>query len=131
MRGILRAMAATLAAVCAVVAIFGLASGPVWSEQEHDLTFRIKSSYRLKVQVAFYSQNRDHSLPGPGRAYDIDNYRKHEYTLRCRRGERICYGGWVEGDAKRYWGVGLNNRHRCETCCYVCNNNETRVIDLD
>jgi hypothetical protein len=26
----------------------------------------------------------------------------------------------VTGDASVYWGVGLNNKHNCKSCCAVC-----------
>ena len=53
-------------------------------------------------------------------AYDLNDYETHSFTLNCRRGEKICFGAWVTGNASRYWGVGANNRYGCEKCCFVC-----------
>lgn len=129
-----RLLAVAVAIVClaATALALGLASAPqAEAQSEHSITFRIKSSYRYKIQVAFYSQNRSAVWPGNGQAYEIDNYRVHEYALRCRPGEKICYGGWVEGDARRYWGAGFRGQHRCSNCCYTCSGDYTQVIDLE
>jgi hypothetical protein len=95
-----------------------------------DLTFRMKSNHRNKVQVEFYSQNRNHAWPGGNKAYNIDDYEVHSFRLTCNRGEKICYGAWVTGNSSRYWGVGINNRQRCSNCCYTCNGG-TASIELN
>lgn len=89
--------------------------------QDSTLTFNMKSNHRHKVQVEFYSQNRSHAWPGGNRAYNLDDYDTHTFRLNCRSGERICYGAWVSGNQSKYWGVGLNNRQRCTSCCAQCN----------
>jgi hypothetical protein len=72
------------------------------------------------VQIEFYSQARNHAWPGGDDAYDINDYDVHEYRLNCRTGEKVCYGAWETGNASRYWGVGLNDKHNCEDCCSTC-----------
>jgi hypothetical protein len=63
--------------------------------------------------------------------YNLDDSKVHEVKLACMSGEKICYGGWATGNAKLYWGRGAENKHRCDTCCYTCNNNMTPVINLN
>lgn len=100
------------------------------TQQNHSLTFKFKSDYKYKVQVAFFSQDRDHVWPGGGQAYTLDDSKTHEIKLSCRSNEHICYGGWVTGNAKLYWGRGADGKLRCESCCYRCNDNMTPVIRL-
>ena len=88
------------------------------------MTWRVKSSYKYKVQVTFYSKTRRFEWPGHGQAYDLNNYDTHEYTLACREGEKVCLGGWVTGNARRYWGVGYRAQHGCASCCYFCDGSE-------
>lgn len=84
------------------------------------MTWKVKSNYKYKVQVAFYSQSRNHEWPGGGEAYNINDYDTHDYPIRCNDGEKVCIGGWVTGNARKYWGVGFSNKHSCRKCCYIC-----------
>jgi hypothetical protein len=116
-------VATLLAAVMALVS-----SGA----QAETITFRIKSDYQYKVQVAFYSQARNHVWPGPGEAYNLDDDDVKSYPLSCRPGESICYGAWPTGSGSKWWGVGPNNQNRCSTCCYTCGEGDvTPVISLE
>ncbi len=116
----------------ALVAALMLALVPGPAQAQSEMTFRIKSDYDYKVQVAFYSVDRKgHVWPGGGKAYNLDNSKVQSIKISCLGGEKICYGGWVTGNAKLYWGVGNNNNQRCEKCCYVCNGNQTPVITLE
>jgi hypothetical protein len=101
------------------------------ADNDYNIVFRIKSRYDYAIQVAFYSQNRNVSWPSHNRGYVIDNSRVHEFNLRCRPSEQICYGGWVENRTHHYWGVGLNNKQTCHGCCYRCDDNATRLIVLE
>jgi len=95
------------------------------------LTFRIRSEHENTVDVEFYSQERRISWPGNGQVYSIRDSETHRYALNCRRGEQICYGAWVRGERSTYWGVGYANQHRCKNCCYECDGETTRVIELE
>lgn len=96
-----------------------------------NFTFRIKSNYKYKVQIEFYSQARDSAWPGDGMAYELNDSQVHDYSLRCQSGERICYGAWVTGNSREYWGAGLHARQGCSSCCYTCDGGETAVITLN
>jgi len=80
----------------------------------------VKSMYQYKVQIAFYSRERNHEWPGNGQAWDLNDYNNHTYTLNCRQGEKICFGAWVTGNASKFWGVGFGGKQGCSSCCFFC-----------
>ena len=84
------------------------------------MTWTITSDYKYKAQLEFYSQSRAASWPGNGSAYTLNDNDAHKFTLACRGGEKVCYGAWATGDAGTYWGVGMNGKHGCKSCCAVC-----------
>ncbi|MBX9589575.1 MAG: hypothetical protein K2X43_09735 [Hyphomonadaceae bacterium] len=84
------------------------------------MTWTVKSMYQYKVQIAFYSRERNHEWPGSGQAWDLNDYNNHTYTLNCQRGEKICFGAWVTGNASKYWGVGFGGKQGCSSCCFHC-----------
>jgi hypothetical protein len=118
-----------LTALLAILSI-GLASS-AQTQQNQSLTFKFKAAAKHKVQVAFFAQDRNHVWPGGGNAYNLDDSQVHEVKLSCQPGEKICYGGWVTGNAKIYWGRGAEGKQRCDNCCYACSNNTTPVINLN
>ncbi len=84
------------------------------------MTWTVKSMYQYKVQIAFYSRERNHEWPGSGQAWDLNDYNNHTYTLNCRRGEKVCFGAWVTGNSSKFWGVGFGGKQGCPSCCFVC-----------
>lgn len=95
------------------------------------LTFRLQSSYEYKVQIEFYSQDREFAWPGGDEAYNLDDSDVHEFPLTCQRGETICYGAWVTGNDDLYWGVGMNDQYTCKNCCFKCGAGKTPVLNLN
>lgn len=105
----------------AVLILFGLATTPAVAET---MEWTMTSDYPYQVQVVFYSATRSAAWPGNGKAYDINDYAPHTYSLNCRTGEKVCYGAWPtggdsSGQFTTWWGVGQNNK-RCSDCCAVC-----------
>lgn len=96
--------------------------------QDSTLTFHMKSNHPNKVQVEFYSQSRSHAWPGGNRAYNLSDYDTHTFRLNCRSGEKICYGAWVSGNQKRYWGAGLNGHQSCAKCCARCDGSTVSYV---
>jgi len=96
-------------------------------ESRGDVTFNIECQSQYKIQLAFYSQDRNVAWPGNSRVYAINDYKTHQYKLRCNSGEKICYGAWVVGGGE-YWGSGMNDRHACESCCRRCNGNSVSYV---
>ena len=102
------------------------------SVQAETETWQIRSSYPYKIQLEFYSMDRRGvAWPGGGRAFPLDDSQSKPFTLNCQSGERICYGAWVTGVGRKYWGVGANNRHGCTDCCWTCGRKgKPRAINL-
>ena len=95
------------------------------------LTFKVRSYHKSQVDIAFYSQQRNHSWPGGDKVWVIKDYEVHSYSLNCRDGEKICYGAWVRGSSRSYWGAGRCGRQACQSCCFTCNGGETPVMNLN
>jgi hypothetical protein len=96
---------------------------PISRETEAE-TWRIRSLFPHQVQIEFYSMDRNAAWPGGGRAYRLYDSNWHAFSLRCRPGERICYGAWNvatgQTTGSRYWGVGQDKRYGCSDCCWTC-----------
>jgi hypothetical protein len=109
-------------------ALFTLAQ----AAQAGSMTWKIRAFDRHAVDVAFYSQNRKAVWPGNGQVWTIKDFKVHEFKLSCINGEKICYGGWVRNNDKRYWGVGHYGKQTCKGCCYTCGENvSTPVLNLN
>lgn len=120
-----KAMLAVMLAACSLLFVSAAA------QAQSDITFRFQSEYKYKAQVKFFSQDRKgYEWPGGGKAYNLDDSDVHAIKLKCLGGEKICYGGWVTGNAKLYWGVGADGKNRCTSCCFTCNGGQTPVLTL-
>lgn len=117
----LRALAASLFAVSALVAAPGFAD---------ETTFIMQNDHPNALRVELYSQDRDHVWPGDGQDYYLSDGEVKTMPLECDAGENICYGAWIDGDENTYWGVGPGNKQDCETCCFTCEGGETEQITL-
>ena len=95
-----------------------------------DMTWDVRSNYDYKVQIEFYSMDRNRAWPGGGKAYSLNDSKVHSFALSCNAGEKICYGAWpTGGGSNKYWGVGANNKHSCSNCCAVCGrDNPSKVL---
>lgn len=96
------------------------------------MTWKLRSFSKAAIEVSFYSQNRRNEWPGGGKVYVNRTYDVVDYKLGCIKGEKICYGAWLQGNASRYWGVGKGNQQKCTDCCYTCGGNTvTKVHNLN
>lgn len=109
-----------------VLAVFAFMTTAAHADET--FTFRVKSTYDYKVQIAFFSQARNHVWPGPGRAYSLDDSQTQSFPLACESGEKICYGAWVTGDGSQLWGVGPKNDQSCKNCCFVCGDGDVSPV---
>lgn len=101
---------------------------PASAQTPGELTFDITNNSGRTIQIEFYSQDRrGHAWPGGNRAYDIANGDRRALALSCVQGEKICYGAWVKGAARTYWGVGLHGRYGCQACCKQCGQDDFRT----
>lgn len=109
------------------IAAVGLLAAAAGAAQAADLTWRFRSDYPYTVMLEFYSQDRDHSWPGGGQAFVLDDGAVHAMSLGCDYGEMICYGAWVDGREEVYWGAGLDGAARCDDCCARCGQGDIRL----
>ena len=84
------------------------------------MTWNIRAFDKYAVDVAFYSKSRNAVWPGNGKVWTIKDYKVHSLKLNCIAGEKICYGAWVRGSSREYWGVGQGGKAGCKSCCYTC-----------
>jgi hypothetical protein len=110
-----------LVTILAFLSAWMLTPSSVRAETE---TWEIQSSYPFKVQIKFYSKDRNVVWPAGGQSYVLDDSKMHQFSLNCQAGERICYGAWdvITGGrtGKKYWGVGQSNSKGCTDCCWTC-----------
>ena len=88
------------------------------------MTWRVQNELSESLAVVFFSQNRNHQWPEAGKVMVLDDKRTYRYTIACNPGELVCLGAWSK-TSNRVWGVGYNNRRKCEDCCYHCLTNIT------
>lgn len=85
----------------------------------------------LTLELAFYSEDRNHEWPGGGDVWILDpNVGDQSVLLECRNDELICYGVWARDNANRYWGVGSGGRQSCPDCCARCGAGDVEAIQL-
>lgn len=92
--------------------------------------FRVKAISEARVQIVFFSKDRHIRWPATDRAFDLNDFNEHDFKLACVNGEQICYGAWVAGNGKRFWGVGADGKAGCANCCYTCEGKNTREVVL-
>jgi len=109
--------------------LFASVAAPSGAIAEDEI-FRVKSMAESRVQIEFFSEDRHHQWPGNGRAYDLNDFKVHEFNLACVNDEKICYGAWVTGNANTYWGMGAHGTASCSDCCVACRGGHTREIIL-
>ena len=78
----------------------------------------------------FSSDRKGHVWPTSSTAWNLDDAEVHNIKITCLGGEKICYGGWVTGNSKLYWGVGADGSQSCKGCCFTCNGSQTPVLTL-
>ena len=76
------------------------------------------------------SRDRDQVWPGGDQVYLLEKGEAKSVPVSCNAGENICYGAWVAGDDRIAWGVGPDNDHPCNDCCYICAEKTTAEIRI-
>ena len=92
------------------------------------MAFFIKNQASRAVAVELRSRDRDQVWPGGDQVYLLEKSEAKSVPISCEAGEQICYGAWVVGDDRRSWGVGPDNDHPCDDCCYICAEKTTAQI---
>jgi hypothetical protein len=100
------------------------------AKKNNTLRWNIQNRSGRRVELQLYSQNRNWVWPSANRVYVLPNSKKSTINISCRKNEKICYGAWVAGNTRSYWGVGYDGRRDCRGCCYICGRGQTPVIKL-
>jgi hypothetical protein len=111
-----------------IVAHAAAAVAPAYGET---MIWKFRSHHPNIVDVQLYASARRNVWPGNGRVWSLNDYTVKQMTISCHAGEKVCYGAWVRGTESAYWGGGRNNRQHCDSCCYLCEERETPVINLN
>jgi hypothetical protein len=85
------------------------------------MTWQIRAFDRYAVDVKMFSKSRKNVWPSSTTVWTLKDYKVHSLKISCVAGEKICYGAFVRGNNKRYWGVGAAGTAACKNCCYTCN----------
>ena len=120
----MRAISAFIAALLLLVL-----AAPKQAAAENEV-FTVKSMAENNVQIVFFSMDRRARWPAAGRAWNLRDYKEHKFPLSCINGEKICYGAWLTGNARTYWGKGADGKAACDACCSTCGGSDPRTIVL-
>lgn len=110
-----------------IASVFALIVGGsiAYSYGNTQMTWHFNNAEINDVQIEF--STTDHIWPGDNKAYSLPALTQKYLTINCFTGEYICYGGWVNGDANRYWGMGFSRSQSCSNCCYVCGQSNPNI----
>ena len=114
--------------LASALGIFGAALIQPSQSSAGTLEWDVKSNHPNRVQIAFYSRSYKREWPGHGKVWGLNDYGTHTYRLECTTGEKVCFGAWLTGSGKTYWGVGFKGKNGCEHCCYTCDENPRRQV---
>ena len=85
---------------------------------ESSVTFVITNSAQYQINVRIFAQSRPVSWPGQDKAFVLSDGDPHPLTIKCVRGEQVCYGAYY--NTGKYWGAGRDNSKGCKDCCLPC-----------
>ena len=96
-----------------------------------NFTWRFRNNTGGTVHVKMYARERRNWWPGASTNWRMDGVGPYAFTISCRYGEKVCYGAWQSGNTDRYWGVGFQDAHGCQNCCYACRQGQTTQYNLN
>ncbi len=97
--------------------------------QADTITFKMRSFNKNTINVKFFSPSRKVNWPA-GKMFVLNDMKAHDMKLTCVAGEQICYGA-ATANKSAQWGVGIEGKGTCKTCCYRCSNQVTGIIDIN
>jgi hypothetical protein len=95
-----------------------------------DMLFYVKNGSGSAVAVEVFSQDRDQVWPGGDQVWLFEPGQKKTVPISCSGGEHICYGAWVNGNDRIWWGVGPDGDRDCKGCCLICLSHGMQEIPL-
>lgn len=105
-----------------------LASLAVAPAAAADMSFLLTNKHPVAIAVELFGHG--HVWPGGDKVYLLERNERKSVPIACEPGETICYGAWISGDDRSWWGVGPDNDHDCEKCCSICTQGGTAEIEL-
>jgi hypothetical protein len=93
------------------------------------ITFKMRSFHKNVVNVKYFSPSRKVNWPA-GKVFVLKDSKTHDMKLTCVNGEQICYGAATSNKSAQ-WGVGIDGKGTCTSCCHRCNNQVTGIIDIN
>jgi len=70
------------------------------------------------LYVRLWDETTGQSFPGGDQAYVVPVGGTGTATATANPGDKICYGAETNPPTTVYWGVGVDNNHGCDHCCY-------------
>ncbi len=96
------------------------------------MTWRFRAFDRHQVDVKVWSKSRNNVWPSSTTVWTIKDYKVNTIRMSCLEGEKVCYGAFVRGNSRRYWGVGADGKLGCSSCCFTCQNGfVTPIMNLN
>ena len=96
-----------------------------------NFTWRFQKNSGGVARVKMFARARGNVWPSANTNWRMDGPGLYSFTTTCRHGEKMCYGGWKDGDTDSFWGTGFENDQGCSDCCYTCVRGQSPVIPLD
>lgn len=72
------------------------------------------------LQVKLFDKTNSLVWPDASHVYVVGSGGTFQQTISCRRGANVCYGAQTDPSNGTYWGVGIDGRQGCSTCCFTC-----------
>jgi tetratricopeptide (TPR) repeat protein len=93
-----------------------------------EFTWQFRNNAGEQLQVRVFAPARGKKWPGDDVSWPLYSVGPYEFKIECQQGEQICYGAWGYYNPDTYWGIGRHGEHRCQACCYVCNEGGRSVV---
>lgn len=116
-------------AAMAIAIVVALAAGG--AARAEVMTWKFTSLHPNIVDVKLFDKSHNLVWPAGGNVWSLKDDNAHTVRINCTPGNRICYGAAVRGTGSSYWGIGLDGRQGCQTCCYVCGRGDPPPIRMN
>jgi hypothetical protein len=74
------------------------------------------------LYVRLWDETTGQDFPGGGQAWIIPVGGSGNVSATGNPGDKICYGAETNPPTSSYWGVGVDNSHGCDHCCWFLPN---------
>ena len=91
-------------------------------QKKHKLVWTVTNFSGRRIELRFFSKDRNWTWPGGNQVYVLDDVLSHTYESNCNYLEKICFGASASDG---YYGVGPNNDQGCNDCCAQCGSEKT------